>query len=72
MSLPGEPMTRKMFLAVPATLLLGASLFYNGGHTAPPTQPALVDLTPESLSTMEVAFNKAKGEVRVLALLSPT
>jgi hypothetical protein len=72
MSLPGKPMTRKLFLTIPAALFLGASLFHYGGHTAPPTQPALVDLTPESLPTMEAAFNKAKDEVRVLLLLSPT
>ncbi len=72
MSSPGESMTRKAFLALPAALLLGVGLYFYGGHTAPPTQPALVDLTPQTLSTIESAFNEAKGDVRVLLLLSPT
>ena len=65
-------MTRKLFLTIPAALFLGACLFHYGGHTAPPTLPALVDLTPQTLSTIKSAFNEAKGDVRVLVLLSPT
>jgi hypothetical protein len=65
-------MTRKIFLAIPAALLLSAGLYFYGGHTAPPTQPALVDLTPQTLSKIENAFNEAKGDVRLLVLLSPT
>jgi hypothetical protein len=65
-------MTRKAFLALPAAVLLGAGIYFYGGHTAPPTQPALVDLTPQTLSKIESAFNDAKDDVRVLALLSPT
>jgi hypothetical protein len=69
---PGESVTRKAFLAFPAALLLGVGLYFYGGHTAPPTQPALVDLTRQTLSTIESAFNEAKSGVRVLLLLSPT
>ena len=65
-------MSRKIFLTIPAALLLGAGLYFYGGHTAPPTQPALVALTPQNLSTIENAFNEAKGDVRLLLLLSPT
>jgi hypothetical protein len=65
-------MTRKAFLALPAAVLLGAGIYFYGGHTAPPTQPALVDLTPQTLSRIEGAFNDAKDDVRVLVLLSPT
>ena len=72
-SSPGEPMTRKTILAIPATLLLSAGLFYYyGGHTVPEGQPALVALTPQNLSTVGDAFNEAKGDVRLLVLLSPT
>ena len=72
MSSPGESMIRKIFLVIPAALLLGAGLYFYGGHTAPPTQTALVDLTPQNFATIESAFNEAKGDVRVLVLLSPT
>ena len=66
-------MTRKTILSIPAALLLGAGLFYfYGGHTAPASQPALVTLTRQTLSTIEGAFNEAKGNVRLLILLSPT
>jgi hypothetical protein len=65
-------MTRKGFFAIPAALLVGAGLYFYGGHTAPPTQPALVDLTPQTLSKIESAFNEAKDNVRLLVLLSPT
>jgi hypothetical protein len=65
-------MTRKIFLVIPAALLLGAGLYFYGGHTVPPTQPALVALTPQNLATIENAFNEAKGDVRLLMLLSPT
>ncbi len=66
-------MTRKTLLAIPAALLLGAGLFYySGGHTAPAGQHVLVALTQENRSTIEDAFNAAKGDVRLLVLLSPT
>jgi hypothetical protein len=66
-------MTRKTIAAIPTALLLGAGLFYfYGGHTAPANQPALLALTSQNLSTIESAFNEANGEVRLLALLSPT
>ena len=67
-----KPMTRKAFLAIPAALLLVAGIYSCGGHTAPPTQPALVDLTSQTLPKIENAFNDSKGDVRVLVLLSPT
>ena len=65
-------MTRKLFFVIPAALLLGAGLYFYGGHTVPPTQPPLVTLTPQNLPTIEGAFNEAKGDVRLLVLLSPT
>jgi hypothetical protein len=47
-------------------------LYFYGGNTTPATQPTLVRLTPENISQLEAAFNAAKGDVRVLVLLSPT
>jgi hypothetical protein len=65
-------MTRKGFLAIPAALLLGAALYFYGGHTAPATQPPLAALTPQNFSTLENAFNDARADVRLMMLLSPT
>lgn len=65
-------MIRRAFLVIPAALLLGAGFYFYGGHKAPASQPALVDLTPQTLSKFEHAFNDAKDDVRVLVLLSPT
>ena len=66
-------MTRKTVAIMPVAVVLGAGLFYfYGGHTAPPGQRTLVALTPQNLSSIGDAFNEAKGEVRLLLLLSPT
>jgi hypothetical protein len=65
-------MTNKNLLAIPAALLLGVGVYFYGGHTAPSGQPALVDLTPQTLPAIESAFNEGKGDVRLLVLLSPT
>ena len=66
-------MTRKTILPISAAVVLSAGLFYfYGGHSVPAGQPPLVDLTPQNLSTIEDAFNGAKGDVRLLVLLSPT
>jgi hypothetical protein len=65
-------MTRKVFLAIPAAMLLGAGLYFYGGHVTPQAQPALANLTPENLSTIESAFNESSSDVRVLVMLSPT
>ena len=66
-------MTRKTILPIFAAVLMSAGLFYfYGGHAVPPSQPALVALTPQNLATIEGAFNEAKDDVRLLVLLSPT
>ena len=38
----------------------------------PPGQPALVTIGADSLPAFKAAFNAADGEVRILAMLSPT
>ena len=43
-----------------------------GGGRVPAGQPALQALTPGSVSGLEEAFNDGDGDVRILALLSPT
>ena len=66
-------MTRKTILPITAAVLLSAGLFYfYGGHAVPASQPALVTLTPQTLTTIQGAFNEAKDDVRLLVLLSPT
>ena len=65
-------MIRNALLAISAAVLLGGGLYYYGGHTTPTTQPALVSFSPEALLGLESAFNEAKGEVRMVVLLSPT
>ena len=69
----GEQVSRKQVLLIAAALLLsGALLYLYSGHQAPPGQPALAELTPENADSIRNAFNAAKGEVRLLLLLSPT
>lgn len=41
-------------------------------RAVPAGQPALEELQPGSLDAVKEAFNAGVGEVRVLALLSPT
>ncbi|MGI8741505.1 MAG: hypothetical protein ACR2NN_02830 [Bryobacteraceae bacterium] len=56
-----------------AVLIAGAALFYfYGGHQTPPGQPPLTALQPQNIGVIASAFNAAKGDVRLLLLLSPT
>jgi hypothetical protein len=43
-----------------------------GGGQVPAGQQALQALTPGSVSGLEDSFNAGAGDVRILALLSPT
>ena len=57
--------------------VLGASLatamaYLYGGHHVPSGQPPLQDLTPQTVNDLKDDFNAAKGNVRLLLLLSPT
>lgn len=66
-------MNRKTALAALVLLILVAGLLYfYAGHQAPAGQPPLATVTAQSLPGMEAAFNQAKGDVRLLVLLSPT
>ena len=60
-----------MLGAVAALLVVGALLYFSGGHQAPPGQPPLRSLT-QDLSAIKNEFNSAKGEARLLLLMSPT
>jgi hypothetical protein len=65
-------MTRKFFLLVVLAGLIGAILFFYAGSRVPSGQPQLETLTSQNVSDIERAFNEAKGDIRVLMLLSPT
>jgi hypothetical protein len=43
-----------------------------GGGQVPAGQPSLEAITPGTVSGLEEAFNAGDGDVRILALLSPT
>jgi hypothetical protein len=53
-------------------LLAGAMVYLYGGHQAPSGQPPLEDLTPQNVEKLKDGFNAAKGNVRLILLLSPT
>jgi hypothetical protein len=67
-------MSRRNYIigALVALVVTFALVYFYGGSTTPVTQPPLVRLTPENVSQVEAAFNAAKGDVRLLVLLSPT
>lgn len=66
-------MKHKFILAAILTLaLIGALVYFYGGSQAPVGQPALQSLIPQNLSEIKTSFNAAKGDTRVLLLLSPT
>lgn len=70
---PSELVTRRHTLAIVAALVLcGVSFYFYAGHQTPPGQPPLAELTTRNVTDLENAFNAAKGEVRILLLLSPT
>ncbi len=58
--------------AVLVLLVVAAVLYlYSGGQT-PAGQPPLQNLTAQSAGEIKNQFNAAKGDVRILLLLSPT
>jgi hypothetical protein len=66
-------MRRKHFLISVAAAALAVALGYVYlGHTVPTGQPPLRNLAGRNLAPMADVFNAAKGDVRVMLLLSPT
>jgi hypothetical protein len=66
-------MNRKYTLiAVFAIALAGALFYFYGGSRTPTGQPPLQKLTTQNVAEVKDAFNAAKGDIRVLLLLSPT
>ena len=58
--------------AVLAALLLAAGIYLYGGGETPSGQPPLRSLAAQNVAEIKNEFNAAKGEVRLLLLLSPT
>jgi len=59
-------------LIVVVFLAIALGLQQFGTHVTPAGQPALVHLAPEAVEAFRTDFNKAAGEVRIIALLAPT
>ena len=61
-------------VAVVAIVLLGAAFAWLrcSPRRVPPGQPPLATLGPGSLAEFRDTFNAGEGNVRVLAMLSPT
>ncbi len=55
-----------------AVLVLAAGIYLYGGSETPPGQPPLRSVTAQNVAEIKNEFNAAKGEVRLLLLLSPT
>ena len=58
--------------AAVAALLIAAGLYLYGGSQTPSGQAPLQNLTAQNVAAIKLDFNAAKGDVRVLLLLSPT
>ena len=58
--------------AVMAALLIAAVLYLYGGSQTPAGQAPLQNVTAQNVADIKNDFNAAKGDVRVLLLLSPT
>ena len=56
--------------AIPVALL--AVLYLYGAGQTPAGQPPMKSLSAQSIGEIKNEFNAAKGDVRVLLLLSPT
>lgn len=64
---------KRSWIAI-AVVLIALVIGYRqfGTHFTPRGQPSLVHLNPGLLESLRSEFNQAAGEVRVVALLSPT
>lgn len=66
-------MKRKYVIgAAISAILVAAGLYLYSGSQTPAGQPALENLSPRNIAEIKNEFNAAKGDVRLLLLLSPT
>jgi hypothetical protein len=69
----GERMKIRYVLVAILVVAVGVELVrLYGGSQVPAGQPELQALTSGSVGSLEEAFNADAGDVRILALLSPT
>ena len=64
-------MTRK-YILIAALAVAGLLFYFSAGARVPSGQPPLEKLTPQNVAAIKGAFNAAKGDARLLLLLSPT
>lgn len=55
-----------------AAVLIAAALYLYAGRQTPSGQAPLQNITAQNVAEIKNDFNTAKGDVRVLLLLSPT
>jgi len=63
--------TRLLVVLVVVLALAGLVYYFYGGSAAPPGQRPLISVNESNFDQLRRDFN-AQGEVRVIALLSPT
>jgi hypothetical protein len=71
----GSTMTKRLaVVAGPLVVLMLAFVAYTylADRSTPAGQPALVEIDAQALEQIKEEFNRARGRVRVIALLSPT
>ena len=70
----GRPLKAILVLVAAAIVIGVAALAWLvfAPRSVPPGQPPLATLDAGSLAAFKAAFNAADGEVRILAMLSPT
>jgi hypothetical protein len=64
----------RSWIVIAVVALFAVAIGYRqfGTHFTPAGQPGLVHLNAAVLESLRSEFNQAAGEVRVVALLSPT
>jgi hypothetical protein len=63
---------RYIVIVLVAVLVVAAVVYLGGGGHSPAGQPPLETLTAANVQDIKTEFNGAKGDARVLLLLSPT
>lgn len=64
--------SRLVILVCAAALVTGLLYYFYAGSNPPPGQQGLVRLDSANFSEFRKAFNDARGNIRIIALLSPT